>query len=188
MRSYNKVVLIGNLTRDPEITAFQSGASVANLGLAVNERHKDKDGNPVEDVSFIDVSCWGRVAEIVEQYARKGTPILVEGRLKQETWEKEGRNFSKVKVVADKIIFLGDKRDEEQAQGQEQSRGEYRERRDDGNRRYSGSGSGGYRGNQGSGYGSGYRGNGGGYQSRGNGSGGYDDRRYPETDEESIPF
>ena len=186
MRSYNRVVLIGNLTRDPDVMSFQSGTLTANLGLAINERRKDRDGNSVEDVSFIDVSCWGRVAEIVDQYAHKGSPLLVEGRLKQETWEKDGRNFSKVKVIADRILLLGDKRDEEQGQG----RDEYRERRDDGNRRYNGSGSGsgsGYRGNQGSG--NGYRkNNGGGYQSRGNGSGGYDDRRYPETEEEPIPF
>lgn len=107
MASFNRVVLVGNLTRDPELRSIQSGTSVADVGLAVNERRKDQSGNWVEDVNFFDVTVWGRNAEVLHDYARKGSQILVEGRLKQDTWEQEGQKRSKVKIIAERVVLLG---------------------------------------------------------------------------------
>ncbi len=107
MASFNRVVLVGNLTRDPELRSIQSGTSVVDIGLAVNERRKDQSGNWIEEANFFDVTVWGRSAEILHDYTRKGSPILVEGRLKQDTWEQEGQKRSKVKIIADRIVLLG---------------------------------------------------------------------------------
>ncbi len=107
MASFNRVVLVGNLTRDPELRSIQSGTSVMDVGLAVNERRKEQSGNWVEDTNFFDVTVWGRNAEVLHEYARKGSSILVEGRLKQDTWEQEGQKRSKVKIIAERIVLLG---------------------------------------------------------------------------------
>lgn len=109
MASYNKVVLVGNLTRDPEFRTIQSGTSVAEIGLAVNERRKDANGNWIEDTTFVDVTVWSRSAEVVRDYTRKGSQLLVEGRLKQDVWEQDGQKRSKIKVVAERIVLLGSK-------------------------------------------------------------------------------
>lgn len=106
MPSFNRVILIGNLTRDPELRYIPSGTAVTEIGLAVNERRKGPNGEKIEDVNFIDVTLWGRTAEIVCEYFGKGKPILVEGRLKQDRWEKDGQKHSKVKVVGDRIEFI----------------------------------------------------------------------------------
>ena len=112
MHSFNRVILIGNLTRDPEIRSFQSGTQVANFSLAVNEKRKGRDGELIEEVAFIDVTCWGRMSEIIDSYAKKGSSLLVEGRLKQESWEKDGRTHTKLKVVADRVLLCDGRRDD----------------------------------------------------------------------------
>lgn len=109
MASFNRVILMGNLTRDVELRHLQSGTAVADIGLAVNDRRKSPSGEWVEDTSFIDVTLWGRTAEVAAQYLSKGSSMLVEGRLKQETWEKEGQKRSKVKVVCEKMQMLGNR-------------------------------------------------------------------------------
>lgn len=106
MRSYNHVVLVGNLAQDPELRSLQNGTSVLTVGVAINESRKDQDGNWIEETSYFDVTIWGRTAEVVGEYAKKGTPVLVSGRLKQESWEHEGQRRTKVKVVADSVNIL----------------------------------------------------------------------------------
>lgn len=108
MASYNKVILMGNLTRDPELRVTPKGTPVCQIGLAVNEKFKDKDGNAREEVTFVDVDVFGRQAEVIAKYMSKGRPILVEGRLRLDTWEsKEGEKRSKLKVVLDNFQFVG---------------------------------------------------------------------------------
>lgn len=126
MASYNRVVLVGNLTRDPEIRTFPSGAIVADIGVAVNERRKDQSGNWVEEANFFDVTVWNRNAEVLRDYTSKGSPILVEGRLKQETWEQEGQKRSKVKISADRIVLLGGRSDGGNGGGYQQNAGSFR--------------------------------------------------------------
>ena len=104
--SFNRVILAGNLTRDPELRHIPSGLAVTEIGLAVSDRRKTQSGEWVEDTSFIDVTFWGRQAEIVCEYKTKGSPILVEGRIKQETWEQEGQKRSKLKVICEKLLLL----------------------------------------------------------------------------------
>lgn len=104
--SVNTVILAGNLTRDPEVRYLPSGQAVADLGLAVNERVQ-RNGEWTEVASFIDVTVWGKTAENCGKYLRKGRPVLVEGRLRMESWEtKEGEKRSKLKVVAGSVQFL----------------------------------------------------------------------------------
>lgn len=110
MASFNRVILMGNLTRDVEVKYLPSGTAVAEIGLAINEKRKDqKTGQFVETVTFVDVTLWERNAEIAAEYLSKGSPILVEGRLKLDTWESEGQKRSKLKVVADGFRMLGTK-------------------------------------------------------------------------------
>ena len=88
MASFNRVILLGNLTRDVEIRHLPSGSVVGEVGLAVNDRRKTATGEWVDETSFFDITLWGRTAEVAAQYLSKGSPMLCEGRLKQETWEK----------------------------------------------------------------------------------------------------
>jgi single-strand DNA-binding protein len=106
MASYNRVILVGNLTRDPELRYIPSGTAVSDISLAVNDRIKRGD-QWVDEVSFIDVTLWGRTAEIANEYLSKGSPLLVEGRLKQDRWEKDGQKHSKLKVTCDRMQMLG---------------------------------------------------------------------------------
>ena len=106
MASFNRVVLVGNLTRDVELRYTPQGTAVTDVGLAVNERVKRND-QWVDEANFFDVTLWGRLAEIAGEYLSKGSSVLIEGRLKQETWEQEGKKRSKVKVVAEKLQMLG---------------------------------------------------------------------------------
>ena len=100
MRGYNKVILIGNLTRDPELRYTTKGTAVAKFTLAVSRSWKDTETNELkEEVSFIDVSAFGRQAETIGQYLRKGKPFMVEGRLRQETWEDKTTHEKRSKVV-----------------------------------------------------------------------------------------
>jgi single-strand DNA-binding protein len=105
--SLNRVMLAGNLTRDPQVRFLASEKAVAEFGLAINRRFKDKDGQNKEEVTFVDVETWGRTAELVGQYLTKGRACYIEGRLKFDSWEdKEGQKRSKLKVVADNVQFL----------------------------------------------------------------------------------
>lgn len=109
MASFNKVIIVGNLTRDIELRYLQNGTAVTDVGLAVNEKYKGKDGQWVEDVTFVDVTFWGRTAEVAADYLSKGSSVLVEGRLKQDRWEKDGQKHSKIKVVCERMQLLGSK-------------------------------------------------------------------------------
>lgn len=106
MASYNRVVLVGNLTRDPELRYIPSGTAVSEIGLAVNDRVKKGD-QWVDETTFVDVTLWARTAEVANQYLNKGSSVLIEGRLKLDQWEKDGQKRSKLRVVADKMQMLG---------------------------------------------------------------------------------
>jgi single-strand DNA-binding protein len=106
MASYNRVIVVGNLTRDIELRYTPGGTAVADIAIAVNERRKSASGEWVEEVNYIDITMWGRTAEVASEYLGKGSPILVEGRLKQERWESEGKKRSKLKVVCDRMQML----------------------------------------------------------------------------------
>jgi single-strand DNA-binding protein len=108
MASYNKVVLVGNLTRDPELRYIPSGTAVSDIGLAVNDRIKRGD-QWVDEATFIDITLWGRTAEIANEYLSKGSSVLIEGRLKLDRWEKDGQKHSKLKVVGERLQMLGGK-------------------------------------------------------------------------------
>ena len=118
MANVNKVILIGNVTRDVESKALPSGSSLTSLSLAVNRSYKTESGATREEVTFVDVELWGRVAEIAAQYVKKGSPLYVEGRLKMDSWEDKetGQKRSKMKVVGEAIQLLGSKqRDADEA-------------------------------------------------------------------------
>jgi single-strand DNA-binding protein len=108
MSTLNRVFLIGNLTRDPDVRYTPSGTAVGDLGLAVNETYKNKNGETVESTVFVDVEVWARQAETCAEYLHKGAPVFVEGRLKLDQWEnQQGEKRSKLRVRADRVQFLG---------------------------------------------------------------------------------
>ena len=106
-RGFSKAIITGNITRDPELRTTPSGSQVCSFSVAVNRNYKDSSGESKEDVSFIDCSAWGKAAEIISQYAKKGTGILVSGRLDQRSWEKDGQKHSRVEIVVEDFNFLG---------------------------------------------------------------------------------
>src|SRR6202012_3345246 len=109
MASFNKVILMGNLTRDPELRYTPKGTAIAKIGLAVNRVWTNEAGEKKEEVTFVDVDVFGRTAENVGQYMRKGRPILIEGRLKLDQWDDKqtGQKKSRLGVVAETVQFLG---------------------------------------------------------------------------------
>jgi single-strand DNA-binding protein len=109
MASFNKVILLGNVTRDPEIRYTPKGTAVTELGMAVNRVYTTDGGEKREEVTFIDVTLWGRTAEIAGEYLKKGRPVLIEGRLQLDTWDdkQSGQKRSKLKVVADGLQLIG---------------------------------------------------------------------------------
>jgi single-strand DNA-binding protein len=107
MANLNKVLLMGNLTRDPELRYTQGGMAVTDLPLAINRRFTRKDGSQVDETVFVDVTVWGRRAEVACEFLSKGRPVFVEGRLKLDTWEREGKKQSKLSVVAENFQFIG---------------------------------------------------------------------------------
>lgn len=108
MRGFSKVILAGNLTRDPELRTTASGSSVCSFSLAVNRRIRTASGEDQERTSFFDCSAWGRSGETIEKYLRKGQPLLVSGRLDQRTWEdKNGQKRSSVEVFVEEFTFIG---------------------------------------------------------------------------------
>ncbi len=107
MPSYNKVLLMGNLTRDIELKYTPGNQAVAEIGLAVNRRYRTKEGENKEEVTFVDCEAWGRTAEVMNQYLAKGRPVFIEGRLKLDQWQdKDGKNRSKLRVVVDSFEFV----------------------------------------------------------------------------------
>ena len=106
-RSFNQVVLMGNLTRDPELRSTPNGQSVCSFSLALNRSYKGADGNWQEATDYVDVTAWGPLGERVAQYVTKGRPVLVSGRLQSRSWEQDGQKRSKVEVVAQDVTFLG---------------------------------------------------------------------------------
>lgn len=108
MASYNKVILMGNLTRDPELRYTATGTAVAKLGLAVNRRYKTSAGEQREETTFVDCTAWARAAEVLCEYKRKGDPLLIDGRLQYSTWEdrETGQKRSKLEVVIENFQFL----------------------------------------------------------------------------------
>jgi single-strand DNA-binding protein len=111
MASFNKVILLGNVTRDPELRYIANGTAVTDIGLAVNDRRKTASGEWVEETTFVDVTLWGRTAEVAGEYVTKGSPLLIEGRLKLDTWEKDGKKNSKLRVVGERMQLLGSRGD-----------------------------------------------------------------------------
>ncbi len=111
MVSFNRVILAGNLTRDPETRFLPSGTAVTEFSIAVNSRYKSKTTNEFkEEVSYFDVVVFGKTGENCAEYLSKGRPVLVEGRLRQRSWEKDGQKRSKIEVLADNVQFLGSSR------------------------------------------------------------------------------
>lgn len=112
MPNYNKVMLMGNLTRDPEMRYLPSNVAVANIGLAINRRWKNQQGEQQEETTFVDCEAFGKTAEAINQYLGKGRPLFVEGRLKLDQWQdKEGQNRSRLKVVIESFQFVDGKPD-----------------------------------------------------------------------------
>ena len=108
-RGFSKAIIMGNLTRDPELRSTPSGAQVCGFSVAVNRTFKDSSGQQQEAVSFIDCSAWGKAGEIIAQYAKKGSGIMVSGRLDQRSWEdkESGQKRSRVEIVVEDFNFLG---------------------------------------------------------------------------------
>ncbi len=106
-RSFNQVVLMGNLTRDPELRQIPSGQSVCSFSLALNRSYKNSEGEWQEATDYVDVVAWAGLGERVAQYVTKGRPVLVNGRLQSRSWEQDGQKRSKLEVVAQDVTFLG---------------------------------------------------------------------------------
>jgi len=109
MASFNKVILLGNVTRDPELKYTPKGTAVAQIGLAVNRVYSNEQGEKVEEVTFVDIELFGRTAEIANEYLRKGRPVMFEGRLKLDSWDDKqtGQKRSKLKVIGETMQLLG---------------------------------------------------------------------------------
>ena len=110
MANLNKVFLIGNLTRQPELRYVPSGAAVGTLGLAVNRKYKVADGTTKDEVCFVNVTVWGKQAESCNEFLSKGSPIFIEGRLQYRSYEKDGQKRTALDVVAERVQFLGGKK------------------------------------------------------------------------------
>lgn len=120
MAYLNRVFLIGNLTRDPEFRVTPKGTSTASFGLAVNRQYRDESGAARDETTFVDIEAWGKQGELVSKYLTKGSPCMVEGRLRLDSWEDKttGQKRSRIKVVAENVQFLGRG---ERAQGEQQA-------------------------------------------------------------------
>jgi single-strand DNA-binding protein len=113
MSAFNKVLLLGNLTRDPELRYTPKGVAVVNMGLAVNRSWKTETGETKEEVTFIEITAFGRLAETLAQYSRKGSPLFIEGRLQAQSWDDKqtGAKRSKMIVILESFQFLGSRQD-----------------------------------------------------------------------------
>ena len=113
MASFNKVILMGNLTRDPEMRVTSGGLSICKIGLAVSRTYNTRDGERKEETTFVDIDAFSKQAEVIAKYLRKGSPLMVEGRLKLDQWEtNEGQKRSKLGVILESFQFMGGPRDE----------------------------------------------------------------------------
>jgi len=119
MANLNRVFLAGNLTRDPEIRYIPSGKAVGDLGMAVNRKYKTADGEDRDETCYVRVVVWGRQAETCGEYLRKGSSLLVEGRLQYDEWEKDGQKQNRLRVVASRVQFLGSPKGAEFRDGRE---------------------------------------------------------------------
>jgi single-strand DNA-binding protein len=117
MANLNRVLLIGNLTRDPEVRFTPKGTAVAEIGLAVNRVYSGEDGERKEETTFVDVTLWARQAEVAGQYLKKGRPVFIEGRLQLDSWEDKqtGQKRSRLRVVGENLQLLGSRQDAEGA-------------------------------------------------------------------------
>lgn len=116
MVNMNRVIIAGHMAKDPEIRYTPQGKAVCNFSIGVNRRYKGADDQEKEEVSFFDIECWGRTAEVAAEHLRKGRPVLLEGRLKQDRWEAQGGgNRSKIVIVAESVQFLGSPKDQAQS-------------------------------------------------------------------------
>lgn len=111
MGAFNQVLLMGNLTRDPQMKSIPSGTQVCEFGMAVNRKWKSAEGEPREEVTFVDCAAFGRTAEVIGQHFTKGKPIFVNGRLKLDQWEKDGEKRSKLSVVVEGFQFIDQRED-----------------------------------------------------------------------------
>ncbi len=111
MASLNKVLLIGNLTRDPEMRVTPKGTEICQFGIAINRKFKGDDGSARDEVTFVDLEAWAKTAALVSKYLTKGSPVMIEGRLKLDSWEDKetGAKKQKLKVVVENVQFLGSK-------------------------------------------------------------------------------
>jgi single-strand DNA-binding protein len=125
MASFNKVILLGNLTRDPEVRYTPKGTAVTDLGLAVNRTYTADNGEKREEVTFVDVTFWGRTAEVAGEYLKKGRPVFVEGRLQLDSWDdkQSGQKRTKLKVIGENMQMLGAPRGGGGGGGDEESSG-----------------------------------------------------------------
>jgi len=118
MASLNKVLLVGNLTRDPELRYLQSGTAVCDFGIAVNRNFRTASGEQKEEVLFVDVTAWGKQAEVVSEFLQKGRPVFVEGRLKLDQWTgQDGQKRSKISVVLERFQFMDARRGAKEGEG-----------------------------------------------------------------------
>lgn len=123
MASFNRVILLGNLTRDPQLRYLPSGSAVCEFGLATNRKWRDKDGNMKEEVCFVDVEAFGRQGETINQYVTKGRPLFIEGHLKFDSWTgQDGQKRSKLRVVVEGFQFVGGRGDQPAGSGAPQER------------------------------------------------------------------
>ncbi len=122
MANYNKVILMGNLTRDPELKRTSSDMAVAQISIAVNRQYKDKTGEMQKETTYVDCEAWGRTAETMSKYLVKGRPVFVEGRLKLDQWQdKDGNNRSKLKMVIEKFEFVDSKASQSSTPSQQET-------------------------------------------------------------------
>lgn len=118
MASFNKVILLGNLTRDPETRVTANGLTICKLGLATSRVYMSREGERKEETTFVDIDAFGKQAEVLTKYLRKGRPLMVEGRLKLDQWEtNEGQKRSKLGVILENFQFLGGGRDDDASGG-----------------------------------------------------------------------
>ncbi len=125
MASFNKVILLGNLTRDPEVRYTPKGSAVCDLGLAVNRAYTLDNGEKREEVTFVDVVLWARLAEIAGEYLKKGRPVFIEGRLQLDTWDdkQSGQKRSKLRVIGETMQLLGSRPTGGGGEGGDEDRG-----------------------------------------------------------------
>jgi len=115
MSNYNLVLLMGNFTRDPQLSYTPSQTPVVEFGLAVNRKWTTQDGSQGEEVAFVECQCYGKRAEVIAKHFTKGNPIFVQGRLKQERWEKDGSQHSRIRIIVESFEFIGRKESENES-------------------------------------------------------------------------